>query len=265
MNRSATRKSKITCARKTKFCSVCGVNICSVNLDRENNFLTLFLIRPVGAWFVLRGSASSTGPDSSYGPYFVVPALIRLAGPCLSRGALIRLAEPWLVIRALIRRSGPWSVLRGPDSYCEALIRSVVPDLSRRALIRLAGPDLSCGALIRPTGSDLSCGALIRLAGPSRGARVRSVEPWFFLRGPDPSRRALKPDKSTSARAQAGLGGPASVWRAKNYDIRWSPVIGLWGGMARMSPWDRHCHGVHFQTRLFPCTIAYICQKRRSL
>ena len=53
----------------------------------------------------------------------------------------------------------------------------MVPDLSRRALIRPTGPDLSCGALIRPTGPDLSCGALIRLAGLSRGARVRSVEP----------------------------------------------------------------------------------------
>ena len=49
MNRSATRKSKITCARKKIFCSVCGVKICSVNLDRENNFLTLSLIRPVWA------------------------------------------------------------------------------------------------------------------------------------------------------------------------------------------------------------------------
>ena len=218
------------------------------------------LVRLAGLCFVHRG------PIRPAGPYFVLPALIRLAGPCLSRGALIRLAEPWLVIRALIRRSGPWSVLRGPGSYCEALIRSVVSDLSRRALIRLAGPDLSCGALIRPPGSDLSCGALIRLAGPSRGARVRSVEPWFFLRGPDPSRRALKPDKkSTSARGPSGSRRPGFGLEGKK--LWYMLVPGDWplGGMARMSPWDRHCHGVHFQTRLFPCTIAYICQKRRSL
>ena len=41
MNCSATRKSKIFCARSLKFYSVCGVKICCVNLDRENNFLTL--------------------------------------------------------------------------------------------------------------------------------------------------------------------------------------------------------------------------------
>ena len=41
MNCSATRKSKIICARNLKFCSICGVKICSVNLDLENNFLTL--------------------------------------------------------------------------------------------------------------------------------------------------------------------------------------------------------------------------------
>ena len=41
MNCSANRKSKRVCARSSKFCSVCGVKICSVNLDRENNFLTL--------------------------------------------------------------------------------------------------------------------------------------------------------------------------------------------------------------------------------
>ena len=44
MNCSATRKSKIVCARSWKFYSVCGVKICSVNLDRENNFLTLILV-----------------------------------------------------------------------------------------------------------------------------------------------------------------------------------------------------------------------------
>ena len=61
INCSATRKSKIICARNLKFCSVCGVKICSVNLDRENNFLTLALIRPAGARFVLRGPGTSCG------------------------------------------------------------------------------------------------------------------------------------------------------------------------------------------------------------
>ena len=185
------------------------------------------LIRPAGAWFVLRG------PDSSRG------ALIPPAAPSsVSRGPACP-AGPWFVMRAVIRRSGPWSVLRGHDSYCEALIRSVVLDLSHRALIHLTGPDLSCGALIR-------------LAGPSRGALVRSVEPWNLIKN--------RPHLG----AQADPGGPASVCGAKDM-----LVPGDWplGGMARMppSPWDRHCHGVQFQTRLFPCTFAYICQKRHSL
>ena len=207
-------------------------------------------------WFVLWGPDSSCGallrppgPDSSCG------ALLRPAGPHPSRGALLIPRGPDPSCGALIGHSGPDSTFgalirpAGPDSYCEALIRSVVPDLSRRALIHLAGPDLSCGALIR-------------LAGPSRGARVRSVEPWFFLRGPDPSRRALKPDKkSTSARGPSGSRRPGFGLEGKK--LWYMLVPGDWplGGMARMSPWDRHCHGVHFQTRLFPCTIAYICQK----
>ena len=63
----------------------------------------------------------------------------------------------------MIRHAGPDPSRGAPILNCEALIRSVVPDLSRRAMIR-------------PTGPDLSCGALIRLAGPSLGARVRSVQ-----------------------------------------------------------------------------------------
>ena len=71
------------------------MKICSVNLDRENNFLTLSLIRPVGALIRLAGLCFvHRGPIRPAGPYFVLPALIRLAGPCLSRGDLIRLAEP---------------------------------------------------------------------------------------------------------------------------------------------------------------------------
>ena len=267
MNCSATRKSKIICARNWKLSSVCGVKICSVNLHREI-FLWHWpwfvlqgpgtswgaLIPPAAPWFVLRGPVSSTGTrfvlrgsTSSCRPSSVSRALLVPRGPDPSYGAMIRHTEPWFVMRALIRRSGPWSVLRGPDSYCKALIRSVVPDLSRRALIRLTGPDLSCGALIR-------------LAGSSRGARVRSVEPWFFLRGPI---RPAGPWNLIKNRpqlwAQAGPGGPASVWGA-TYML----VPGAWplGGRARMPPppppWERHCHGVQFQTRLLPCTFAYV-------
>ena len=41
MNCFATLKSKIICARNGKKNYVCAVKICSVNLDHENNFLTL--------------------------------------------------------------------------------------------------------------------------------------------------------------------------------------------------------------------------------
>ena len=105
------------------------------------------LIPPAAPWFVL--PSSSTGAWFVLrDPYFVLPALIRLAGPCLSRGALVR-------------RSGPWSVLRGPHSYCETLIRSVVLELSHRALIRLR--------------------ALICLAGPWFVLRVHPAGPGFVL------------------------------------------------------------------------------------
>ena len=41
MNCSAIRRRKIISAHIWKFCSACGVKICSVNLDRETTFLTL--------------------------------------------------------------------------------------------------------------------------------------------------------------------------------------------------------------------------------
>ena len=71
------------------------MKICSVNLHRENNFLTLALIRLAGPWYVLRG------PDSSRG------ALIRLTGPCFVHRDPIRPAGLYFVLPALIRLAGP--------------------------------------------------------------------------------------------------------------------------------------------------------------
>ena len=79
------------------------------------------LNRLVGAWFVLRGPDSScedlicpTGPGSSVG------TLICSSGP-------VSFAWSWFVLRALIRLAGLWSVSWGPAS-------------SRGALNLLAGP-----------------------------------------------------------------------------------------------------------------------------
>ena len=206
------------------------MKICSVNLDRENNFLTLSLIRPVGAWFVLRGSARPPGPDSSCRPSSVS------RGPAYPAG-------PWSVLRSPDWSFEPWFDVRGPDPSCGAPIRIARLWSVPWSLICPAGPWfvlralMSCGALIRATGPDLSCGALIRLAGPSRGARVRSVEPDSSCGVPI---RPAGPWNLIKNRpqlgAQAGLGGPASVWRAKNYDICWSPVIGLWGAWPECPP-----------------------------
>ena len=165
-------------------------------------------------------------------------------------GPLLRPGGPWPVTwgpdsscGGLIRLAGPWHVLRDPDSFCGALISPAAPWFVLRAWSVF-------GALIRPTGPDLSCGALIRLVGPSRGARVRSVEPWFFLRGPI---RPAEPWNLIKNRpqlgAQAGPGGPASVWGAKDMLVPgdW-PLRGMAGMPPPPPPWDHHYHGVHFQT-----------------
>ena len=238
MNCSATRKSKIICARNWKFCSICRVKICSVILDREKIWHW--------PWFVLRGTDSSCGA-------LVLPA-----------GVLIHSAGPWFLPRRPDSSTGARFVQRGPTSSCR-------PSSVSRGPACPAGPDPSCGALIRHAGPDSTFGALIRPEGPrfilrgpapfrgpwfvpqcldSESYGYWSVlwgpdsfyGPWSVLRGPDsscgsiprgpgsfcralvlptepdPSRGVLKPDKkSTSARGPSGSRRPGFGFGGKRY------------------------------------------------